>query len=242
MKQLMERWRRLVLEADQGDELVIDLEDEEEEVDELELEPGDAVSIEKMEEWELDDDEEYPSRKKARRDKMMLKPDRKSWNAGFDQLSSLAGGIAEKKKPRKKQCHAYNPSHGQDGRFTDPEKEKGSSSMKPPDAGSPEDCTWGQARRMQANRSTQSTQRPCGRAGKYRCKDGSKKWSEGVDEVLVQTDEGQGQQLEAYLRGVVAKAIDDGIKKHMQSTGCSFQDLIRAMTAWTAAEKGGGKS
>jgi len=238
MKLLMERWRRLVLEADQADELVIDIESEEDEEDELELEPGDDVSIEKIDEWEQEDDADYPSRKKARKEKMMLKPDRKSWAAGYDQLSSLANGIAEKKKPRKKQCHAYNPSHDDEGRFTDPEKRKGSSSMKPPGSGSPEDCTWGQARRVSANRSTQTTQRPCGRAGKYRCKDGTEKWEEGVDEQLVQTDEGQSQQLEAYLRGVVSKAIQDAMKVHMSRTGCSFQDLIRAMTAWSDAEKG----
>ena len=116
MKALMERWRRTIREIEDESELVIQVHDEEDDEEEVEFDAGDEVSIEKVDEWKLEDDDEYESRKKAKRDKMMMKPDRKSWNAGYDQLSSLAAGVAqEAKKPRKKQCHAYNPSHDSDG-------------------------------------------------------------------------------------------------------------------------------
>jgi len=236
MKALMERWRRTIREIEDEAELVIQVHDEEDEEEEVEFEAGDEVSVEKVDEWKLEDDDEYESRKKAKRDKMMMKPDRKSWNAGYDQLSSLAAGVAqEAKKPRKKQCHAYNPSHDDDGKFTDPEKQKGSSSMKAPDGSSPEDCTGGQARRMKANRSTQSTKRPCGREGKYRCKDGTEKWEEGklMDEDQMTIDS-------AYLSGIIRRELMAVLKQQSQTRGCSFQELIRAMSLWTAAEKGKG--
>ena len=224
MKELMETWRRKVLDVEDDEYRKFnDVEAEEADVDDEE---------EEIEEWKLEDDYDYPSRKKARRKKRMLKPDRTSWAAGADALATggLTKGIVEK-KPRKPQCHAYNPSHNDEGQFTDPDKEKGSSSMAKPDPQSPDDCAWGQNRRMKPNRSTQATKRPCGRKGKYRCKDGTEKWEEGLE-----------QQDAAYLRGIISQELEAAIKKHMSATGCSFNQLIHAMTAWTAAEKGGGKS
>ena len=243
MKELMETWRRLVIEADEdADGRVIALSgsvesDEEEEI---------------VDEWKKEDDHKYPSRKKRRRDKLAHKPDRSSWAHGADEL--VNGGLAkghvglgltsleEKKKPRKKQCHAYNPHHSADGRFTDPEKESGSYSMRKPDASSPDDCTWGQARRSSANRSTQSTKRPCGRAGKYRCKDGSAKWEETLELLEAMSDdeirEGKQEQFEAYMSGIISRELERAIQKHMQSQGCSFNQLIRAMDLWSRSEKG----
>ena len=117
--------------------------------------------------------------------------------------------------------------------------------MKAPDSGSPDDCTWGQNRRNSANRSTQSTKRPCGRKGKYVCKDGSEKYEEAVLRLESAVDgivlEGENEQLEIYLAGVIDQSLQKAVKKHMQSNGCSFQQLIRAMTAWSNAEKGGAK-
>lgn len=252
MKELMYRWRLVIKEAKEEDErkrlLGVEVDAEEDE-----FEVGDEVSIsvddeEELDEWNAEDDEDYPSRKKRKRDKKyLLKPDRGSWIAGADDLARgglTKGyvGMKEAKKPRKKQCHAYNPSHNDMGEFTNPEKEKGSSSMAPPDANSPEDCTWGQARRSSANRSTQSTKRPCGRAGRYRCKDGSKKYEESLVRlesfVRDELSEGKQEQLEAFLSGVISRELERAIQRHMNQNGCSFQQLIRAMTAWSDAEKG----
>ena len=250
MKELMDRWRVVIKEAQEEDERkrLLDIEVEAEE-DEFNV--GDEVSIsvddedDELAEWNAEDDEDYPSRKKRNKEKKyLLKPDRGSWIGGADDLAKgglTKGyvGMKEAKKPRKKQCHAYNPSHGLDGKFVNPEKEKGSSSMAPPDGDSPDDCTWGQARRSSANRSTQSTKRPCGRAGKYVCKDGSEKYEEALiafeDASL---NEGDNAQFEAYMSGVISRELERAIQKHMKNQGCSFQQLIRAMTAWSDAEKG----
>ena len=62
-------------------------------------------------------------------------------------------GIEEEKKKVKKNCHDYNPYHSaDDGRFVDPDKEKGSYSM----AQGSGDCTWGKSSRKRANRSRQA--------------------------------------------------------------------------------------
>jgi hypothetical protein len=230
MKEVMEAWRK-ILNA-------VENEDNEEE---------------ELEEWNAEDDDDYPSRQKRKKDRKMLKPSRGSWVDGYDDLKTLAKGkvgldtvsLEEAKKAKKKQCHAYQAHHGVDGKFVNPEKEKGSYSMKAPDSDSPDDCTWGKARRNSANRSRQSTQQPCGRDSKYRCKDGSKKYQERLElfeaEVEINLHEGDNQQLEIYLAGVIDQAVQKAVKTQMASSGCSFQQLIRAMTAWSNAEKGGKK-
>jgi hypothetical protein len=206
---------------------------------------------EELEEWNAEDEKngKYPSRKQRKRNKYMLKPDRSSWVPGADELAK--GGLtkgyvgmseAKKKKERKKQCHAYNPFHGKDGEFVNPESEAGSYSMKKPDSNSPDDCTWGQARRSSPNRSTQSTKRDCGRKGPYVCKDGRKKYEEKLLQLekIIDPDlnEGNQEQLEAYLSGVISRELERAIQKHMNKQGCSFNQLVRALYAWNSAEKG----
>jgi len=223
MRDIMEVWRRNVLEP--AKTLTIDVEEEEEETPELE--PGDEVSIEVVEE-----EEEYESEKEEKRLKRMGKTERSSWVPGSDALRSLGRGIVEKKKP-KTNCHAYSPYHAaDDGRFVDPDKERGSYSMKKPDGGSPDDCSWGQSSRKQPNRSRQAVKSPCGRGSKYRCKDGSEKWEE-----VLHPSEGMEQQEAAYMRGLVQQAVKDVLQQQAKQHGCSFQDLIRAMSAWSIAQK-----
>ena len=255
MEQILENWRRFAEAANRdADGGVVKAKDEDGSLIIKDMaEDDEDEEDEDLDEWKAEDDHKYPSRKQRKRNSKMLKPDRASWNAGYSDLKSLAKGrvgldsvALQEKKPRKKQCHAYNPFHGNDGQFVNPEKESGSSSMRPPDKDSPDDCTWGQNRRSSANRSTQSTKRPCGRAGKYRCKDGTAKWEESLArlEELAASDltlEGKKEQFEAYLSGVISRELQRAVQAHMNKSGCSFQQLIQAMTAWANAEKGGAK-
>ena len=235
---------------------IVGYDDDDDEVNEDELVLGsdplddNADDEDDLEEWKAEDDHKYPSRKQRKRDKYMLKPEKGSWVHGARELAQ--GGLtkgyvgmseAKKKKERKKQCHAYNPFKGKNGRFVDPEEEAGSYSMKKPDAGSPDDCTWGQARRSSANRSTQSTKRPCGRKGRWRCKDGSKKYEAKILELenMVAsglTTEGKQEQFEAYISGIISQELDRAIQKHMNSQGCNFSQFIRMLYAVNSAEKG----
>ena len=124
----------------------------------------------------------------------------------------------------------------------DPEKEKGSYSMK----GSGNDCDWGKASRKSANRSHQWVKTPCGRGAKYRCKDGSAKWEENLfileEYVNDALDEGIDQsQLEAYLSGIISRELSRAVKQHMAKTGCSFNSILRGIQAIADAEKGSPK-
>ena len=247
MQKIMDNWRKLLIEADIEDKLQRldsnsnddeDIEDDDEELDDLE-------------EWEASKDSKYPSRKKRNKEKKyMLKPDRGSWIPGADDLAKgglTKGYVGMKEAKRKPQCHAYNGNHGEDGRFVDPKKEKGSYSVKPPDSDSPQPCDYGKAARKSANRSHQWTRQPSGRAGKYRCKDGSAKWEESLTllEDFLSNNvqlEGKTEQFEAYLAGVIDKSLQRAIKQHMQRNSCNFNQLLRAMTLWSQAEKGGVKN
>ena len=45
--------------------------------------------------------------------------------------------------------------------------------------------------------------------GKYRCKDGTEKWEEGLEPV----QEGKQEQLEAFLSGVISRELEQAIQK-----------------------------
>tara|TARA_Y100000310_G_C20690703_1_gene822005 strand:+ start:3350 stop:4102 length:753 start_codon:yes stop_codon:yes gene_type:complete len=245
-KELMEVWRRKVIEPSR-------LEDEERQRLEIDVDavPGefkekDKVSIQviddeeaDLEEWNKDDDDDYPSRKKKKRDKAMLKPgnNAKTWLHGKEEMDTLSHGIAEKKKKKVKvNCRQHNPYHSATtGEFVDPDKEAGSYSMKGPTPDSQDDCSWGKSSRKQANRSRQAVKQPCGRGAKYRCKDGSEKWEEQLE------TEGIQQQDAAYMRGILSQELQKALRQQMQGGGCTFAQLVRAMTLWAQAEKGGGK-
>ena len=59
--------------------------------------PDDDEDDDEVNEWNRDDDYDYPSRKEKRRKKAMLNPERNasSWNAGYEELRALSRGIAE---------------------------------------------------------------------------------------------------------------------------------------------------
>ena len=193
MKELMEVWRRKVLEPHEREmererELTVDVDATEDE-----FEVGDKVQIQVVDD-EVEEEE----------------------------------GIEEEKKKVKKNCHDYNPYHSaDDGKFVDPDKEKGSYSM----AQGSGDCTWGKSSRKSANRSRQAVKQPCGRGAKYRCKDGSAKW-----ESL--NNEGIEQQDAAYIRGIISTELKRALQAQMKKTGCGYADIVRAINMIAAAEKG----
>ena len=86
--------------------------------------------------------------------------------------------LAEVRK-RKPQCSPGNPYRSQLGRFTDPEKDRGSFSLKK-DQPYDHECRSGVARRPSSSRHQVTTKLPCGRGpdgrGKahYKCKDGTR--------------------------------------------------------------------
>jgi len=244
MKTLMEVWRRKVLEPyereqEEEQELTVDVDavpGEFQAGDEVEI---DVVDDDEEEDEELleDDDDEFPSWKERKRKKRMGMPEDDSWLHGYDNLKALGRGVVRadeaKKKPVKKNCHAYQPYHSaDDGKFVDPDKEKGSYSMASPSPDSPDDCSWGKSSRKSANRSRQAVKQPCGRDSKFRCKDGSPKWeSQQLEEDQLEVDS-------AYLRGIIGQELQKALAQQMQKSGCSFQALVKALNMYAAAEKG----
>lgn len=147
----------------------------------------------------------------------------------------------EAKKKRKKQCHAYNPSHsGKTGQFVNPEKESGSYSMKAPDAGSPPGCTHGKSSRKSANRKRTATKLGCGRGEKYVCHSGKAKWEEALGEDV-------GDEEIIYLKSVIqqelAKFLNDlkTTMKQRQSTNssaCTIPAMLKFINRFELATSG----
>ncbi len=107
-------------------------------------------------EWKKEDEEDYPSRKKRKKDKMMMKPNKNasSWNHGYDELEQLAKGLIEDAK---------------------------------------------------------------------------------AEELILDNLNAEDVR---YLRGIISTELSTALKKHMSSSGCSFQQLVTALRIWAKAEKG----
>ena len=92
-------------------------------------------------------------------------------------LRALVREELQEQKKRKPQCSPGAPAHDQHGRFSGPEMDRGSWSLKKHEPYDP-DCRSGVARRPSANDLQQTTQMPCGRdedggKAKWKCKDGT---------------------------------------------------------------------
>ena len=141
--------------------------------------------------------------------------------------------ITEASKPKKPDCESGNKWHDEDGKFTS--KKDAKSWAGGYDSEGKTDCTYGKFK-TKGDGKKLITRHSCGKdedgVGKhpYKCKNGEPAFEEGLE-----------QQDAAYLRGIISAELERAIKKHMQSSGCSFNDLIRAMTAWSQAEQGGKK-
>jgi hypothetical protein len=107
-----------------------------------------------LNEWKKEDDAEYPSRKKRKKDKQMLKPNNNasSWNYGKEEMDDLVRGNIL------------------------PEEELINDEIDSDDA--------------------------------------------------------------RYLRGIISTELEAALHKARSGSGCSFNDLVRAMQIWASAEKG----
>ena len=178
MQALYESWRKFREEAE--------AESEDEEVDD------------EM----VDEDREYESVRKIKRDKSILKPDRSSWVAGADDLRALSRGIAQEGEA----C-GHNPYRkGSDGKFSTKSQAgvytTGYSSDNKRSGDCPEQNKW---QSSGGDKGSQST-RPCGRNPKtgkkyqYRCRDNAKLWNEHTD------DTGMIKLEPSALEDIVSKA------------------------------------
>lgn len=149
-------------------------------------------------------------------------------------LESWNAYLEEESKKKKADCESGNKWHDEDGQFTT--KSDAASWAGGYDSEGKADCTYGKFKTKGDGRKL-ITKHKCGRdedgVGKhpYKCKDGSAAYEESLDKSDV-----------AYLRGVISQELKAAVRSEMKSSGCSFEQLIRAMTAWSRAEKGGGKS
>ena len=132
--------------------------------------------------------------------------------------------VKSKKTGVKKQCIKGNPSHSATtGEFTNPYKEKGSWSIGKGDT-SGNDCAWGQASRKQPNRSTQFVKRKCGRNAKFRCKDGSVKEGELIEDYMLGPS---GEVLAPDLKNVSETDLLEEIQRRVNEGSMSTAQILR---------------
>ena len=169
------------------------------------------------------------------------------WEAfpGYDDkdggLKQLALGIMEDDDDLEEDC-AGNPHHSRSGHWTDPEKESGSWSKSGPTC----DKT-GQRKRPRGRHAVaiSPSLRPCGRAGRFRCKDGTAKYGPGAvpptNEVLITDDEEQGiaGADRAYIVGLIQQTMKQiQSEKGQAQTGCSIDYCLKVLNAMARAGEG----
>ena len=149
---------------------------------------------------------------------------------GYGNLISLSRGIFEEEDDSEPQCLPGNALHGEDGTFQDG-SEAGSWSISNPEG--KKGCDYGKLSKKGSSQSKVWVKQPCGRAergnpnkkAKHKCKDGS-------------LSERRGNQTEIYLASLIRQEIQKAFREVQKSGGCSFKELLRAMSAWTSASKG----
>ena len=144
------------------------------------------------------------------------------------ELMKLGKGIVEDEKKRRG-CSGSG-WHGLDGEFVNPEDEPGSFSL-------PQSCPdGGQSMRKSANRSRQSVRRPCGRKGRFRCKDSSAKW--GPKESLVKANKSKSVVTLQAIRDIIRQELEAVLKVRAKARGCSLRDALKLVDAVSRAESG----
>jgi hypothetical protein len=136
-----------------------------------------------------------------------------------------------KKKP---DCKPGAKWHDSDGRFS--KKEDATSWGGGYGKEGKKDCTSGKYA-TDGSGKKKITKHKCGRredGGKhpFKCKDGERAYQEGI-----QTEDMERSDRE-YLRAIITQELKTALQQHMKSSGCSFNELIRALNLWSVAEKG----
>ena len=182
-------------------------------------------------------DEELPADKKVKREKGLLKPGRNSWIPGADELKTLSKGIYEKKKDERGEaakagCKGpINVWHDSLGRWSSKENATSYSTGYEGDPAVKNlKCRPGKFK-TKGGKSKQITRHPAGKKPdqtkhKYKVSTG-----EPVNEDSMNIDS-------AYFRAILRDELGKALERSAKRGGCSFPDLLRAMSLWTAAEKG----
>ena len=182
-------------------------------------------------------EEDLPADVKANRDRSLLKPGRSSWVAGADELKTLSKGIYEKKKDERGEAAKagcvgpINVWHDYQGRFSTKKNARSYSTGYDGDPAVEKlKCRPGKFK-TKGGKSKQITRHPSGKKPdqtkhKYKVSTG-----EPVNEDSMNVDS-------AYLRAVLRDELRKALERSAKRGGCSFPDLLRAMSLWTAAEKG----
>lgn len=199
------------------------------------------------EEETIEEDDEYPSVKKAKREKALLKPDRDSWIAGADDLKQLSMGVAES------EACGHNPYRDASGQYSsagDAAVFTTGYSSDNKRAGCRDQNKW---QSSGGDKGTKST-RPCGRNPKtgkkyqYRCRDNAKLWEENTDEdgfirlqpsalesIVTKIVRDELEKNQTVNEGLNAKQIQTLCNKNGYSTTADF---LKRQNAYVASAKG----
>jgi len=135
-------------------------------------------------------------------------------------------------KDKKPDCVDGNKWHDTDGKYST--KEKATSWAAGYERAGDSACQAGKFKTRGSGKKL-ITKHKCGRdddgVGKhpYKCKDGKP-----VDTQ----EEGIEQQDAAYIRGIISQELKRAVQQNMKARGCSFEQLIKALNMYAAAEKG----
>ena len=133
-------------------------------------------------------------KKQSTIDKERQRKRKKKVHLGTDELLN---DLREKKVKRGPGCEdPGSPFHDEDGKFASPE-EHPAGSWSCPD----------KKKKSRRGRSLRFTKNPCGRGAKHRCKDGSEKWEEGVENQVIDLEQLK-QLISAELQDILASYED----------------------------------
>ena len=149
-------------------------------------------------------------------------------------IENFNEAMNEGKSKRKKNCQPGMPYHGKDGRFVNPKEDSGSWSLGK-GAASGKDCEHGQSRRPAKNKKEVWTKRPCGRQGKYVCKDGTIKEVELIEDYMMGPS---GEVLAPDLRNVSENDLIGEIERRINEGNMSTDRILTLCSAINAASKG----
>ena len=151
--------------------------------------------------------------------------------SGKGDLKTLAAGIAEEEE-MDEACQG-NPYHDDQGRWTNPEKAKGSYSKR-------DKACKGAGQRRRPSASSRSvaippSKKPCGRDADWKCKDQTPRWSE----QLISDADGQTTVSgvdQAVLRGIIQQELARAMNK--KPSACTVDYCARMVNYIVASSKG----